>query len=78
LTGGDDGSQVRQASLAGDAKISVYYNNILADKLGTEIFSGQDYQQQVADSVLKSGPLVGLLELQMRKRVMASAGCAVQ
>jgi spherulation-specific family 4 protein len=74
----DDGSQVRETNLAGDAKISAYYDNMLADKLGAEIFSCQDYQQQVADSVLKSGPLAALLELQMRKSVMASAGCPVQ
>ncbi|HEY3094872.1 MAG TPA: hypothetical protein VGJ42_03835 [Nitrososphaera sp.] len=48
---------------------------MLADRLGAEIYSCQDYQQQVADSVFKSGPLVGLLELKMRKSIMASAGC---
>ncbi len=75
----DDGSQVRTTSLAGDAKITAYYDNMLADKLGAEIFScPPKYQQQVADSMLKSGPFAGLLELQMRKSAMALAGCPVQ
>jgi hypothetical protein len=74
----DDGSQIRQATVGEDVKVAAYYDNMLADKLGTEIFSCQDYQQQVADTMLKHGPLAGLLELQMRKSIMASAGCAVQ
>lgn len=75
----DDGSQVRQTSLPEDTKVTAHYKNMLADKLGTEIFvSCKDYQQQVADSMLEAGPLAGLLELQMRKSLMASAGCAVQ
>jgi hypothetical protein len=75
----DDGSQVRQANLAEENKITAYYDNKLADKLGTEIFTScQGYQQQVADSILKSGPIAGLLELQMRKSVMPSVGCAIQ
>jgi hypothetical protein len=74
----DDGSQVRQASVRQDSKVAAYYDNMLADKLGPEIFSCGDYQQQVADSILESGPLAGLLELQMRKGIMASAGCAIQ
>jgi hypothetical protein len=74
----DDGSHVRATSLAGDAKITAYYDNMLADKLGTEIFGCQDYQQQVANSMLKSGPFAGLLELQMRKSAMAVAGCPVR
>jgi hypothetical protein len=74
----DDGSQVRQASLGEDAKVAAYYNNLLADKLGAEIFGCKDYQQQVANSMLQSGPLAGLLELHMRKSMMASAGCAFQ
>jgi hypothetical protein len=74
----DDGSQIRQATVGEDVKVAAYYDNMLADKLGTEIFSCQDYQQQVADTMLKHGPLAGLLELQMRKSMMASAGCAVQ
>lgn len=75
----DDGSQVRQTTLTEDAKVAAYYDNLLADKLGADIFTRcRDYQQQVADSVLESGPLAGLFELQMRKAVMASAGCIVQ
>jgi len=74
----DDGSQVRQASLEQDAKVAAYYDNTLADRVGTEIFSCKDYQQQVADSMFKSGPLAGLLELYMRKSAMASASCASQ
>lgn len=75
----DNGSQVRETSLAEDAKVAAYYENLLADKLGAGIFTScQGYQQQVADSVLEAGPLAGLLELQMRKSVMASTGCAVQ
>jgi hypothetical protein len=75
----DDGSQVREASLAGDVKATAYYDNLLADKLGAGIFTVcPDYRQQVADSMLEAGPLAGMLELQMRKSVMASAGCAAQ
>jgi hypothetical protein len=75
----DDGSQVRQASVGEDARVAAYYDNMLADKLGAEIFTScQDHKQQVADSMLESGPLAGLLELQMRKSMMASAGCATQ
>lgn len=75
----DDGSQVRQASLAQDAKVAAYYDNMLADKLGAGIFTScKDYQQQVADSMLESGLLAGLLELYMRKSIMASTGCAIQ
>jgi hypothetical protein len=73
----DDGSQVRQASLDEDARVVVYYDNMLADRLGVEIFGCKDYRQ-AADSTLESGPLAGLLEHYMRKSVMASAGCAVQ
>jgi len=73
----DDGSEVRQATLEEDGEVTAYYNNTLAGKLGAEIFSCGDYQQQVADAMLKSGPL-GLFELQMRKTFAASAGCAVQ
>lgn len=73
----DDGSQVRQASLQQDARAAAYYDNMLADRLGPEIFSCKDYQQQVADSMLESGPLGGLLELYMRKNIMAFTGCAV-
>jgi hypothetical protein len=75
----DDGSQVREANLGKENKITAYYDNKLADKLGTEIFTScQGYQQQVADSLFKSGPIAGLLELQMRKSVMPSVGCAIQ
>jgi hypothetical protein len=73
----DDGSQTRQASLEEDIRVAAYYENILADKLGAEIFGCSDYQQQVAGSMLKYGPLAGLLELQMRKSIMASSGCPV-
>jgi hypothetical protein len=72
----DDGSQIRQASLEQDARLVAYYDNLLADRLGTEIFDCKDYKQQVAGSMLESGPLAGLLELYMRKSIMASAGCA--
>ena len=61
-----------------DSKVAAYYENMLADKLGPEIFSCGDYQQQTADSMLELGPLAGLLELQMRRSMMASAGCAIQ
>lgn len=73
----DDGSQTRQASLGEDVLVAAYYDNMLADKLGAEIFGCIDYQQQVADSVLKYGLLAGLLEIQMRKSIMASEGCPV-
>lgn len=73
----DDGSHVRETRLAEDAKVTAYYDNLLANALGAGIFTScPDYRQQVADSVLEAGPLAGLLELQMRS-VMASAGCAV-
>jgi hypothetical protein len=76
----DDGSQVRQVSVGEDAKVVAYYDNMLADRLGTEIFTSckDYYQQQVAETMLESGPLAGLLELQMRKTMMASEGCAAQ
>jgi hypothetical protein len=74
----DDGSQVRQANLGQDARVAAYYDNMLADRLGTEIFASCKDYQQVADSMLKSGPLAGVLEFHMRKSVMASAGCAIQ
>lgn len=74
----EDGSQVRQVRLEEDIKVAAYYDNMVADKLGTEIFSCKDYKQQVADSMLKSGPLAGLLELHMRKSMMVRAGCAFQ
>jgi hypothetical protein len=75
----DDGSQTRQIGLEGDATISAYYDNLVADKLGADVFAScRDYHQQVADSMLKYGPLGSLLELQIRKNVMASAGCPVQ
>jgi hypothetical protein len=74
----DDGSQTRQATLGKqDVRVAAYYDNMLADKLGADIFSCMDYRQQVADTMLKYGPLAGLLELQMRKSLVASAGCAV-
>jgi len=37
----------------------------------------QDYQRHVAGSMLRGGPLIGLLELQMRNNVMTCAGCAL-
>lgn len=74
----DDGSQTRQANLTGDVQIMALYENLLADRLGAGIFTDcPDYRQQVAGSMLEGGHLAGLLELQMRKSIMASAGCAV-
>ena len=75
----DDGSQVLETSLVEDVKVTAYYENLLADKLGAGIFAScSDYRQQVADSVLEAGPLAGLLELRMKKSIMASAGCTAQ
>ncbi|MEW6605635.1 MAG: spherulation-specific family 4 protein, partial [Thermoproteota archaeon] len=74
----DDGSQTRQVGLQEDARISAYYDNLVAAKLGTDIFANcQGYQQEVANAMFQHGPLGGLLELQMRRSLMASAGCPV-
>lgn len=65
-----------QVSLAQDAKITAYYGSVIAGRL--EAFARcQDYQRHVADSILRRGPLVGLLELRMRENVMASLDCAL-
>lgn len=74
----DDGSQTRQMDLGQDARVSAYYDNLLADKLGADIFANcQGYRQQVADAMVESGPLAAMLELQMRKSALASEGCPV-
>ena len=66
-----------QVSLAQDAKITAYYGSVIAGQL--EAFARcQDYQRHVADSILRRGPLVGLLELRMRENVMAYLGCVLQ
>lgn len=73
----DDGSKgAHQGSLAQDARITAYYGSVIAGQL--EAFARcQDYQRHVAGSMLRGGPLIGLLELQMRNNVMTSAGCAL-
>jgi hypothetical protein len=73
----DDGSKgAHQGSLAQDARITAYYGSVIAGQL--EAFARcQDYQRHVAVSMLRGGPLIGLLELQMRNNVMTSAGCAL-
>jgi hypothetical protein len=73
----DDGTNVRQVNLTQDSHVAAYYDGAPA---GINAYSAcsQDYQQQVAGSMLEGGPLAGLLELHMRKSLMASAGCAFQ
>lgn len=74
----DDGSQERQVVLQQDSSVLAHYDNLVADRLGTDIFAKcKGYQQEVADAMLEHGPLGGLLELHMRRSLMASAGCPV-
>ncbi len=75
----DDGTTIptRQVRLTQDSNVAAYYDGAPADTSAYSACS-QDYQQQVAGSMLEGGPLAGLLELHMRKSLMASAGCAFQ
>lgn len=68
----------RQLNLMTNTDVEAYYNNTLANTVGKEIFSCQNevqYNQQVANSILAGGPITALLELEMKKSIMASAGC---
>jgi hypothetical protein len=75
----DDGSgaSTKPVDFTQNMKITAYYTNTLAGQIGDDIFGCPDtqYRQQVASSLLEGGPLAGMLELQMKKSVMASAGC---
>jgi len=71
------GTSSTQVDLTQGTKLTAYYTNTLAGQIGNDIFgcSGTQYNSQVAGSLLDGGPLAGVLELQMRKSVMASSGC---
>ncbi len=66
-----------QLNLFQDTKVTAYYKNTLTDKVGEGIFSCQDdqYKQQVANAILEGGSLAGVLELHMKRSIMASTGC---